>query len=109
MVISDIGDYLFGTEIEEKKKKYTDDKLKLLKSVSELVQKPTNGAKVRSSEKKGECTTLSTFVEKGAALLKRAKLSFDKDDKQSMAFVVAATNLRALTHSIPTSNSFEIK
>ena len=83
--------------------------------MGELPQKSksANGAKVRSSEKK-EHPLLTTFVEKGAALLEKitaqnSNISFDKDDKLSMAFVVAASNLRALTHSIPASISFEIK
>ena len=40
---------------------------------------------------------------------KKATINFDKDDKQSMAFVVAATNLRAMTHSIPVGTAFEVK
>ena len=64
-VMRDIGDHLFRADIEEKKEKYEEEesKLSLLRTVSELPQKSksTNGAKVRSSEKK-EHPLFSTLV-----------------------------------------------
>ncbi len=56
---------------------------------------------------------MAAFVEKGAALAARVAektpLAFDKDDKAMMAFVEAASTLRASTHSIAGTTSFEMK